>query len=83
MRGTTSALRTILGDGPGADHEGEFVHTVDGERFHVFDAFALVNVLLCSAGPPASMGRSTTTMRRNCLRWALPDRLGRPDPLER
>lgn len=69
MRGTTSALRTILAEGPGSDHEGEIVDTIDGERFHIFDAFALVNVLLCSAGPPASaMGRSTTTMRRNCLR---------------
>lgn len=54
MRGTTSALRILFGNGLGADWEGEFVTTVNGERFHVFDAFALVNVLLCSAGPPRS-----------------------------
>jgi hypothetical protein len=69
MRGTTSALRILLGKGLGADHDGEFVTTADGEQFHIFDAFALVNVLLCSAGPPrSSEGRSSPTMRRNCLR---------------
>lgn len=69
MRGTTSALRLILGKGLGADWEEEFVQTAEGERFHVFDAFALVNVLLCAAHPlRGAQGRSTKTMRRNCLR---------------
>jgi hypothetical protein len=68
MRGTTSALRILLGQGLGADHASEFLE-VDGERFHLFDAFGLVNALLCSAGPPGnSNGNSTRTMRRNCLR---------------
>jgi hypothetical protein len=69
MRGTTSALRIIFGKGLGADREGEFVDTIEGERFHIFDAFALVNVLLCSAHRPGtSEGRSSPTMQRNCLR---------------
>lgn len=69
MRGTTSALRILFGIGIGSDWESEFLEAVDGERFHIFDAFALVNVLLCSAGPAtSSKGHSTPTMRRNCLR---------------
>ena len=69
MRGTTSALRVIFGKQLGSDWDGEFIQTPEDERFHIFDAFALVNVLLCSAGPVGrSTGRSTKTMRRNCLR---------------
>ena len=69
MRGTTSALRVILGKGLGADWEEEFVQTAEGERFHVFDAFALVNALLCGAHPVrGAQGRSTKVMRRNCMR---------------
>jgi len=68
MRGTTSALRILLCVGLGTDHETEFIKTLDGTSFHLFDAFALVNVLLCAAGPSdSSRGRSTTTMQRNCL----------------
>lgn len=68
MRGTTSALRILLGQGLGSDHAGEFLQTSDGSQVHLFDAFALVNVLLCAAGPHgSSQGRSTATMRRNCL----------------
>jgi hypothetical protein len=68
MRGTTSALRILFGNGLGPDWESEFVDTAEGRRFQVFDAFALVNVLLCSAGPPmSSQGRSSSVMRRNCL----------------
>ena len=33
MRGTTSALRILFGNGLGADWEGEFVTSVNGERF--------------------------------------------------
>ncbi|MEX0741978.1 MAG: hypothetical protein WD079_04215, partial [Phycisphaeraceae bacterium] len=54
MRGTTSALRVLFGNGLGAVWEEEFVLDEDGDGFHVFDAFALVNVLLCSAHPPDS-----------------------------
>lgn len=68
MRGTTSALRILLGLGLGTDHATESLQTADGSSFHLFDAFALVNVLLCAAGPPnSSQGRSTAVMRRNCL----------------
>jgi hypothetical protein len=68
MRGTTSALRVIFGKGLGADHAEEWVTPVNGHSFHLFDGFALVNRLLCSAGPAdSSQGRSTRTMRDRCL----------------
>lgn len=67
MRGTTSALRIIFGMGLGSDHSGEFVQPAHGKPFHLFDGFALVNRLLCSAGPPrSSQGRPTSTMFKNC-----------------
>jgi hypothetical protein len=67
MRGTTSALRVLFGKGLGADHEGEWVYPANGEPFHIFDGFALVNRLLCFAGPPGSkQGRATKTMLSNC-----------------
>jgi hypothetical protein len=67
MRGTTTALRLLLGTGLGTDYEGEFVRPIKGQPFHLFDGFALVNRLLCSAGPPGgSQGRPTSTMARNC-----------------
>ena len=67
MRGTTSALRLLLGAGLGAGFDDEFIRPVNGRSFHLFDGFALVNRLLCSAGPPeTSKGRPTRTMFRNC-----------------
>lgn len=67
MRGTTTALRLLLGTELGTDYEGEFVHPIKGRPFHLFDGFALVNRLLCSAGPPGgSQGRPTNMMARNC-----------------
>jgi hypothetical protein len=67
MRGTTSALRVLFGNPLGTDYEGEFIATADGP-VHVFDAMALVNRLLCSAHERgSSQGRSTRTMRDNCL----------------
>jgi uracil-DNA glycosylase len=67
MRGTTSALRTILGPGLGIDHRDEFVHPVNGRPFHIFDGFALVNRLLCSAGlVNSSQGRPTRARFQNC-----------------
>jgi len=69
MRGTTSALRVILGKGLGEEWDDEFVQATSGNRFHLFDAFALVNALLCSAHPiRGAQGRSSKTMRRNCVR---------------
>lgn len=67
MRGTTTALRLLLGTEPGVDREGEFLKPANGRAFHLFDGFALVNRLLCSAGPPeSSQGRPTPTMAKNC-----------------
>jgi hypothetical protein len=75
MRGCTSLLRLIFGLGLGPDHEGEFLN-VGGDRVHVFDCFALVNFLLCSATPASGRatrewlggkpGRSTRKMRAAC-----------------
>lgn len=45
MRGVTSTLRLLLGREPGLDKAGE--QLMDG--VHIFDGFALVNYLLCSA----------------------------------
>jgi hypothetical protein len=68
MRGTTSALRVLFGKGLGSDWDSEFLLAENGEGFHIFDAFALVNVLLCSAHPPRpTAGTSTDVMRTNCL----------------
>lgn len=67
MRGTTSALRLIFGKGLGKDHDGEWVDPENGRPFHILDGFALVNRLLCFAGPPGTrQGRPTTTMLDNC-----------------
>jgi hypothetical protein len=68
MKGTTLALRTILGTGSGIERKGEFIN-VDGEQVHLFDCFALVNRLLCAAHlTGTSTGMSTKTMLRNCQR---------------
>lgn len=67
MRGTTSALRLLFGAGLGSRFDDEFIKPVSGRAFHLFDGFALVNRLLCSAGPPGtSQGGPTRTMFRNC-----------------
>jgi hypothetical protein len=68
MRGTTSALRIIFGKGIGTRYEDEYVRPLNGRPFHIFDGFALVNRLLCSAGPrESSQGRPTPTMFERCL----------------
>lgn len=73
MRGTTSLLRLLLGRETGDRHEDEF-WDVDGHRIHLFDMFALVNFLLCSAisdgesDSGSKPGRSTPIMQRNCGR---------------
>ena len=67
MRGTTSALRMVFGKGLGSDYDAEFVYPVNGRPFHLFEGFALVNRLLCSAGPVGtSNGKPTTTMFTRC-----------------
>jgi len=68
MRGTTSALRVVFGHGLGTNFAGEWVCPENDRPFHLFDGFALVNRLLCSAGPPgSSTGHPTRLMRDNCL----------------
>jgi hypothetical protein len=52
MRGTTTALRLLLGTGLGTDYEGEFVRPIKGRPFHLFDGFALVNRLLSKLRHP-------------------------------
>lgn len=74
MKGTTSLLRLLHGRDPGDDFGGE--ELLDG---HLFDGFALVNYLLCSAlhkprpeKPGGSgSGASSNEMRRNCARHFL------------
>lgn len=73
MKGTSSILRLLLGREPGDDEEGE--RLLDG---HIFDGFALVNYLLCTAlkkfrskeqdSRGAGQGNSSPIMRRNCRR---------------
>jgi uracil-DNA glycosylase len=75
MRGTTTILRLLLGHAAGADHEGEFL-SLGAESVHIFDAFALANVLLCSAVKTVEeegtlrgiAGSPTRVMRGNCQR---------------
>ncbi len=73
MRGTTSLLRLLFGRGLRTDYAGEFIDLA-GESVHIFEAFALLNFLLCSAvTKPGSAGFrggqpgcSTRVMRTNC-----------------
>lgn len=67
MRGTTSVLRVLLGLGLGSEHGEELVRPAHGRPFHLFDGFALVNRLLCSASRPESnTGAPTRSMWENC-----------------
>jgi hypothetical protein len=77
MKGCTSVLRLLFGKRLGSDYPCEFIE-LEGAPVHVFECFALVNFLLCSAVPGESIdksrslggrpGRSTRTMHRNCAR---------------
>jgi hypothetical protein len=65
MRGVGLALRLAFGAPLGDDDEGVLLATPDG-TVHMLTAYAMANLLLCSAvtvGTKAS--RSTPTMRRN------------------
>jgi hypothetical protein len=73
MRGVALALRLAFGGQAGTDSEGEWLTTATG-RVHVFDAFAMANLTLCSAIVPretsvssGTTSRTTSAMRRNCL----------------
>jgi hypothetical protein len=68
MKGTTLALR--LAFGRAITDEREHLD-IAGRRVPLFDAFAMANLLLCSAVDPEvakkSIGMSIRTMRDNCL----------------
>lgn len=67
MRGTVSALRVVVGREPGFDSDGEWLD-VENERVHLFDAYAMANMRLCSATVAGTTtSRATATMTRNCL----------------
>ncbi|MCH9731164.1 MAG: uracil-DNA glycosylase family protein [Actinomycetia bacterium] len=69
MKGTTSALRVIFGHEPGYDWDSEWIHPQTGRKFHMFDGFALINTLLCYAGPHKGVqARPTNSMVNNCAR---------------
>lgn len=66
MRGVGLALRLAFGHDLGADEAGLHLRTPDGP-VHVIDAYAMANLLLCSAVQLDTVNsRSTPTMRRNC-----------------
>lgn len=68
MKGTTSILRVLFGGNLGTDYESEFLHFEDGTSCHMFDAFSLVNYLLCAAheNGSTSRGKSSRIMKLNC-----------------
>lgn len=69
MRGTTSALRVAFGGKFGADRAGELLDLTDqGEVIHVMNAYALVNMRLCSATKGKSVSSAASrTMTNNCF----------------
>jgi hypothetical protein len=68
MRGTTLALRVLLGR-ESWDTPGDEYLALDHARVHLLDAYAMANLRLCSATkPPTTTSRATTMMSRNCLR---------------
>lgn len=77
MAGTTSILRLLLGRQAGKDSQGEKLFQHGARTGHVFDGFALVNYLLCSAltdtpkGMNAGKGCSTQKMKQNCAKHFL------------
>ena len=72
LKGTTSVLRLLFGHYTGDDYDGEFIDIGERQK-HIFEAFALVNFLLCSAvdasGPAARVVTvSTPVMQEQCTR---------------
>lgn len=70
MVGVTHALRTLLGRPMGDDSPGEWLDLGDGhDRVHMFDAFAMANIRLCtSVKAGTTNSRPTPVMTRNCVR---------------
>lgn len=69
MKGTASALRLAFGRTPGTDRRGELLDLANtSQPAHVMDAYALVNIRLCSAvATGTTTSRGTPTMTANCL----------------
>ncbi|MGV9806797.1 hypothetical protein [Micromonospora chersina] len=69
MKGVASALRLAIGREPGSDREGEQLRPADlPSPVHLFDAYAMANLRLCSATVGGEMkSLSNPTMSRNCL----------------
>jgi hypothetical protein len=72
MRGTTSLLRLLIGRDVGYDKDGESLPVAPGAS--IFDGFAHVNALMCSAidkwepGEGSKRGQANPTMFKNCTR---------------
>lgn len=68
MKGTTNLLRLLFNIPLGIDHASEFLQVNDYDKVHMFDAFSLVNYLLCSAikSDDSTTDKSTGSMRQNC-----------------
>lgn len=67
MRGVTFALR--LAFGIPVDADTEHIQFADGSSTHLFDAYAMTNLLLCSAvDHGTAKSRATGTMRKSCSR---------------
>lgn len=67
MRGVTFALRLAFGLPVEADTEQ--IHFDDGSTAHLFDAYAMTNLLLCSAvDHGTAKSRATGIMRKSCSR---------------
>jgi len=68
MRGVAFALRLAFGLGLGDDRGGEYL-TTPGGRVHMFDAYAMVNSVLCAAAKlGTNESRQSATMRTECSR---------------
>jgi len=69
MKGTTTLLRLLHKRHPGEDEIGEKLLLDSGEEIHLFEGFALINYLLCSAVLGNSRrGMATYSMTVNCAR---------------
>ena len=67
MRGVTFALR--LAFGLPVDADTEQLQFTDGSSAHLFDAYAMTNLLLCSAvDHGTAKSRATGVMRKSCSR---------------
>jgi len=70
MQGVMNALRVAVGRAPGGDRAGELLDmTGRADPVHLFDAYAMTNLRLCSAFRAGSTdSRGTRVMSSNCLR---------------